>query len=405
MITVSILGFGQRGRVFADAIKKYSNEVSLVAACEINQEKYHMIENEYGISKDKLFHNEEAFFSQGKISDVLVISTMDRAHYEQTIRALNLGYDILLEKPISPNKDEIIKIRDLANKLGRKVAVAHVLRYTKFYQTIKSIIDDGKIGDIVNIHQTENVGYLHYAHSYVRGNWRNSETSSPMILAKSCHDVDILLFLKGKRIKRVSSFGSLYYFKKENKPTNPMDEKIYDPIKFYKENPSWMKVFTENTDVHEVFKNNELSYGKSVFEMDNNVVDNQSLLIQFEDGTSATFIMTAFSKKTHRRIEIKGTKGEILGDLDSNIIEVLPFGDEDYKIDISTLTDDLSHHSGGDNQLLIEFIRAIKNDTDFLTNINYSIESHFVALDAEESRLKDGQVIESQANWDLYDGK
>src|SRR5690606_6971180 len=127
MITVSILGFGQRGRVFADAIKKYSNEVSLVAACEINQEKYHMIENEYGISKDKLFHNEEAFFSQGKISDVLVISTMDRAHYEQTIRALNLGYDILLEKPISPNKDEIIKIRDLANKLGRKVAVAHVL--------------------------------------------------------------------------------------------------------------------------------------------------------------------------------------------------------------------------------------------------------------------------------------
>ena len=408
-ITMAVLGFGQRGIVFSNVAKDFKDEVELVAVCEKNQDKFDMIKNKYYLNESQIYQNENDFFSKGKLADILIISTMDQDHYLHTMKALDVGYDILLEKPIALTKGHIFKIKEKANKLNRKIAVAHVLRYTPFYQEIKKVIDSKLIGQIASIHQTENVGYLHYAHSYVRGNWHNSNVSSPMILAKSCHDIDIINYLMGQRVEYLSSFGSLFYFKKENMPKgaakNCIDCKVecpFNAINFYEKNKDWMAFFTLETDVLKVMSNRNLNYGKCVYDMDNNVVDHQVLNMQYENGTTASFLMTAFSKTTHRRIEIKGTLGEIVGDLEDNIIHVMPYGKDNYEINIALLTSDLSYHSGGDKNLLIDFVRGIRDNQPFNTDINNAVESHYLAFNAEESRLKNGLVIDAKKEWVHY---
>lgn len=409
-LTMAVLGFGQRGIVFSNVAKAYPEEIVLVAACESNQTKHDMIKTQYGLDSNAIYSDFNRFITAGNLADILVISTMDQDHYNHAIQALYAGYDILLEKPIALNKTDIFEIKTLANRLNRKVAVAHVLRYTHFYNEIKKLIDQGVLGSIAILHQTENVGYLHYAHSFVRGNWHNSNTSSPMILAKSCHDIDIIRYLVGKRVEAISSFGSLHYFKKDSMPSGAakhcVDCKVecpFNAVKFYQDNPTWMAVFSLEKDVIKVLSNQTLNYGRCVYDMDNNVVDHQILNMQFEDGSTASFTMTAFSYETHRRIEIKGTKAELVGDLEENLITVMPYGKEPFTVDIKTLTDDLSYHSGGDKNLLIDFVRAVRDHTPFLTDINYSVESHYLAFDAETSRLNQGLVINTSKSWSDYE--
>lgn len=407
-ITVSILGFGQRGLVYAEAIEKHQEEVQLIKVCEVNQAKHEPIMKRFKLKQNDLFVDEDSFFQQ-KWSDILVISTMDKDHYRQVMKALDLGYDILLEKPIALVEEEIIEIKNKANVLGRKIAVAHVLRYTMFYTKLKELIDQKIIGEIATLQQTENVGYFHYVHSYVRGNWHNSKHSSPMILAKSCHDLDIIRYLIGKRVSYMSSLGNLFYFKKENAPQgaqshckNCQVDCPFNAIDFYTRNPRWMKIFSLDDDVSRVFEDDHLDYGKCVYQMDNDVVDHQIVQMMFEHGATASFTMTGFSNENHRTITIHGTLGEIKGDMDNFFITVKLYGKPMYQIDLRDFAEDFSHHGGGDYRLFMDFVRAVRDNHAFITDINDSIESHILALHAEESRLRHGEVIDLSKEWMLY---
>lgn len=402
---VAILGFGQRGYVFADIIRKHADEMELVAVCENNLAKKPLIMREFGIIEENYYTDYHQMFEKGKLADILVVSTMDRDHYQPTMKALDLGYDILLEKPIAPTKAEILAIQAKANALNRKIAVAHVLRYTPFYLKLKEIIDEGVVGDIVTLSQTEHVGYFHYAHSYVRGNWRKVENSTPMIMAKSCHDLDIIKFLINKKCEQITSFGGLYHFKQENAPVGSSDycykcqlDCPYNAVQFYENNPMWMSFFSLEKDAKKVLADENLSYAKCVYKSDNDVVDHQVVNMLFAGGTTASFTMTAFSNETHRSIKIHGTKAEIEADLEVMQIEIKPYGKQKSIIDVRQLADDFSYHSGGDNQLFVDFVRNVRDHQPVsgLTDINNSIESHFMALDAEESRKNNGKVIRCQ---------
>lgn len=403
-IKIAIFGFGQRGFVYANIIKEYPEEMELVAVCEINPAKKPLIMNLFQIPEEKYFLNDKEFFEKGKLADILIISTMDRDHYLQALTALDLGYDLLLEKPIATEREEILAIASKAKELGRRVAVAHVLRYTAFYQKIKELISTGKLGDVTTISQTEHVGYYHYAHSYVRGNWRKAETSAPMILAKSCHDLDIIRWLIDKKYLAVSSFGSLSYFKKENAPEGSADycykctlDCPFNAVDFYAKNPLWMLIFSLEQDPKKVLSNENLSYSKCVFKSDNDVVDHQVVNLLFEDGITASFVMTAFSSEIHRSIKVHGTKAELEGDLEKMEIILKTYGKDQEIIDVKTLADDFSYHSGGDKQLLLDFVRNVRRNEKVsgLTDIANAVESHFMALDAEESRLKGGKLVAS----------
>jgi len=401
-IKLAILGFGQRGYMYANIIKRHPEEMALAAVCEINPVKKPFIMSMYGVKEEDYYDDYREMFKKGKIADILIIATMDQDHYEQAMAALDLGYDILLEKPIATVIDHCTAICDKANALGRKVAVCHVLRYTPFYQKIKEIIASGNIGRIMTVSQTEHIGYYHFVHSYVRGNWRQSAHSAPMILAKACHDLDIIRWLIDSHCEALGSFGNLGYFKEENAPKGSADycyqcnvECPFNAIAFYKSHPDWFMIFSLDPDVDKVLRDESVNYGKCVYRSDNDVADHQVVSMQFASGATANLTVTAFSKEIHRSIKIHGTMGEIEGDMEKNEIVVKPYRSDDENIDVKTLASDFSGHGGGDVKMVVDFVRNIRNGEPIstLTDINYSIESHRMALAAEESRLDGGKII------------
>lgn len=401
-IRIAILGFGQRGFVYANIIKQNPDLLELACVCEINPAKKPLIMQMFSVKEEDYYNDYLEMFKKGKLADILVISTMDQDHYIQAMEALDIGYDILLEKPIATKKEEIIAIRDKANKLNRKVAVAHVLRHTVFYQKLKELIDNGRIGKVQAISQTENIGYFHFVHSYVRGNWRKKETSAPMILAKACHDLDIIKYLVNSECIKLSSFGNLNYFKKDNTPEGAADycykckvECPYNAYKFYKANPMWALIFSVNPNLDEVLKDENLTYTKCVYKLDNDAPDNQVVNLEFASGVVASLTVTAFSKETHRQIKIHGSLGEIEADLEAKTIILKPYLSENIKIDLTSITSEFEFHQGGDNNMLVDFAINIRDNTrvSTLTDINYSIESHIMAIDAETSRLNNGKVF------------
>ena len=345
---------------------------------------------------------------------------MDRQHVGHAIPALRKGYHILMEKPISPDLDQCREILKVEKECPGRVIVCHVLRYTAFYNQLKELISGGRIGDVVSVCANENVGYWHQAHSFVRGNWRNSRESSPMILQKSCHDMDILTWLLGKRCKAVSSFGGTQLFKAARAPEGaalrcldgckakencPFDaEKIYitSPKTGRAKGDSWItSVLSVENTVESTYKAlREGPYGRCVYHCDNDVVDHQQTNLLMEDGSTVSFTMCAFTESCYRTFKAMGTKGEIEADMLSNLIRVRVFGQSEEVIDVGKLAGDLKGHGGGDSgiiQDLLDMLRSGAEPNERTTTLEHSMESHFIALAAEESRLHGGRVVELEA--------
>ena len=222
--SVAIVGLGARGlHTYAPYTDLYPGRMKIVAVADVIPERVKIASEKYGVAEDMCFSSADEFFAKGRLTDVVFITTQDRQHVDHALKALDLGYDILLEKPISPTITECYKLKNKVDETGKLVIVCHVLRYTTFFKTIKKVIDDGVIGKVVSIQAIENVGYWHQAHSFVRGNWRNSNIESPMILQKCCHDFDLIMYLTEEEPISVSSVGDLRYYKKENAPSDSCD--------------------------------------------------------------------------------------------------------------------------------------------------------------------------------------
>lgn len=205
-VTFAVCGFGIRGmEAYSSYQKTHPDEMSIAAVADPDPARRAIAQQEYGVPAARCYETAEALLQQPRLADVLIVATQDRQHVEQAIPAMEKGYHLVLEKPISPSLRECIALREKAHETNRAVIVCHVLRYTQFYGTVKQLLAEGAIGRIEAIEAAENVAYWHYAHSYVRGNWRRTDAASPMILAKSCHDMDILRWLVGAPCKRVSS--------------------------------------------------------------------------------------------------------------------------------------------------------------------------------------------------------
>lgn len=408
MKTVTIIGAGQRGQdIYGEFIKNNSNLGKVVAVVEPNDFRREKIKLEHNIRTENVFDNIEDFFKREKLADVVIISTLDRQHYEPVMKALDKGYNILLEKPMSINKEECMDMVNKSEEKGLLLMVCHVLRYTSFFKNLKEIVDSGEIGDIITIQHNENVGAFHMAHSFVRGNWRNSEETSSIILQKSCHDLDILSWIVGSKCDSVASFGELTFFNKKHKPKGAADRCIncnidncmFDSRKIYLDViGKWPATVVSNIQTKEgilsqLEKNN---YGRCVFECDNNVCDHQSIILKFENGVTATFNLSGFTDEISRTIKIMGTKGEIRGHEGRNEIEVVKFRSnvkEKKNIKLYNIEKASTGHNGGDGGLMIELFKLLESGgRDSLSSGRKSLESHLMAFAAEESRLS-GKVI------------
>ncbi len=415
-ITVAIAGLGGRGKdCYAHVQENFPDKMKIVAIADPIPEKVREVAERYGVPEKGCFESAEQMLALPKLADVMFICTMDQQHFPHAMAALERGYDLLLEKPISPNLTECKKIAERANALGRKVVVCHVLRYTPFYSTLKQVMNSGKIGDIVAIQAMEEVGYWHQAHSFVRGNWRNSEETSPMILAKSCHDMDILTWLAGSDCTSVSSIGGLKEFRTDRAPESAAERCVdcslnescpYSAVKYYiskirKGETAWpVNIVLEHATEEKMMETLKTSpYGRCVYHCDNNVVDHQMVQMNMENGVIINFVMSAFTVGG-RDLRVLGTRGMIEGNMDKGTINVRVFnglGDtDDELIDVFKLAEDFSGHGGGDKRLVCDLFEIVAGEKDAgaaLTSIDKSVESHVMAMAAEQSRLEGGRLI------------
>ncbi|HOD01984.1 MAG: putative 4,5-dihydroxyphthalate dehydrogenase [Firmicutes bacterium ADurb.Bin300] len=408
MKTVSVIGLGNRGTEYMMFIHRlHRKKMKIIAVCDIRKQALDDIAPKYAIPKDRQFLSTDEFFANGVISDALIITTQDASHFQITKDAINTGYKIiLLEKPVSGNYDECLELHTLAREKGVKLLVCHVLRYSNYFGKIKEIIRSGALGDLITINHTENVGYFHFAHSFVRGNWNKEEESTPSILAKCCHDLDLIQWYANSKAKTVSSVGGLYYFNKQHAPEGAApgcldDCKVKDSCPYNAENlyikdPFWKAKFVKymrrtltgktkssKADIYEALRNGD--YGKCVFLNDNNVCDSQIVHIGFENGINAVLTMNAFSNKMFRQLHIIGTKGELIGYGTS--LKLAVFGKPTKKVRIKGLK--VGGHIEGDMRLIKSFVKLVNgekvNDSD-LTTIEATLPSHEIAKRAEESR-------------------
>ncbi len=401
-----IVGAGSRGSIYGSWAHTHKIEVAAIA--EARQDRLKAAADKWDVPQERCFADAKELFAIGKIADAAIIATMDRDHFGHVMAALDCGYDILLEKPISPDPKECLEIEEKANALGRKITVCHVLRYTNFFSSIKEILDSGELGKVVSIKHAENIGNYHMAHSFVRGNWRNDTLSSPIIMQKSCHDLDILLWLTGSHCKRVASFGSLTYFKECNAPEGSTErccdcpvaancrynaKRVYLPVL-----GTWPAdtVCLEPTEeaLDQALKTGP--YGRCVYRCDNNVCDHMSTIIEFENGMTATFSLNAQTSQCHRTIHIMCEDGEIVADDLMRQIVVRHFVSnqaETFEERIVNVRTNGSGHGGGDAGIMEDFTAGLDGRAESRSSISRSVESHIMACAIEESRLT-GEVID-----------
>ena len=404
-----LIGAGSRGHTYGSWAHNHGIEIAAIA--EIRPDRLASAAKEWSVPEDRCFTDVNDLFALGKIADAAIIATMDRDHYGHVMAALDCGYDILLEKPISPSAKECLEIEEKANALGRKITVCHVLRYTNFFGTIKDILDSGELGKVVAIKHSENIGNFHMAHSFVRGNWRNDTLSSPIIMQKSCHDLDILLWLIGEKCTKVAAFGGLRYFNEAHAPEGsaarcldcPVAEFCrFDALKCYLPVlggwPTDVVCLEQTEDaLMEALKTGP--YGRCVYRCDNNVCDHMSIIMEFEGGATATFSLTAQTSACHRNIHIMCEDGEIIADDGQRQIVVQHFvssqADSFIERTINVRTNG-SGHGGGDAGIMEDFAASITERTsDSRSSISRSVESHLMACAIEESRLT-GKVVDME---------
>ncbi|MCJ7681631.1 MAG: Gfo/Idh/MocA family oxidoreductase [Candidatus Aminicenantes bacterium] len=407
-LTAAVLGAGNRGHVYAGYALKYPEELNIVGVAEPIPWRRERFAAEHHIPAERQWTTWERAFDGSRFCDAMIITTWDRLHYGAAMAALEKGYHLILEKAIAQSWDQCRDILRLAERKDRIVAICHVLRYTPYFRMMKHAVDTGRIGRIISVQHTEPFGNIHMSHAFVRGNWRNSKESTPILLSKSCHDLDILRWIIGEPCRRVTSFGRLSFFQKENAPKGSTarctdgcaveKDCIYSALRIYLREKIWdtNHLYIPDTRPATILKAlQEGRYGTCVFRSDNDVVDHQVVGMEFGDGITAGFNMEGMTSYGGRKTRIFGTEGDIVGD--SETLTVTEFNTGKQHIwDIRQHASISSGHGGGDHGLARDFIQAVtRSDARLLTStLADSMESHLIGFTAENSRHNGGAVRE-----------
>lgn len=419
-----LIGAGLRG---ADSYASYALEhpdgARFVAVAEPNPERRERFAALHRIPPERCFRDWQELLALPQIAAGALVCTQDRQHVAPATAAMRAGYDVLLEKPMAPDRAGCVELAQVAEQTGRRLLICHVLRYTPFFRALNRALTDGRIGEIVDVAHRENVVYWHMAHSFVRGNWRNTQLSNPMILAKCCHDFDILVWNLGRPVQRLSSWGSLLEFGPEHAGPDipqrctdgcPIERECqYSAIKLYLECGPWPELAerygapgTPPTPPmwpfsalgHDTSYQGRLAalqtgqYGRCVYRTDNDVVDHQVVSMQLEGGATATLTMHGHSHQEGRTMRYDGTRGTLRAVFGQHsAIEI--HDHRSGRVEAVPIDESSSGHGGGDWGLMRSFVDVLAGREQPLTGARESLESHLLAFAAEEARLH-GKVIE-----------
>ncbi|MEV2271899.1 Gfo/Idh/MocA family protein [Nonomuraea africana] len=404
-VSLAVIGAGMRGLIYArEAVR--SGRGRIVAIAEPDLGRRRRFAAEFGLASEDVFHDWADLAGVGRLADAVVIATQDHLHVDPAVAFAELGYHILVEKPMAPTETDARRIVAAVQRHSVVFAVGHVLRYTPYTLALKAVIEQGRIGDLASVEHLEPVGWWHQAHSFVRGDWRRADTSAPMLLTKSCHDMDWLLHVIGLRPVRVASFGGLLHFRPENRPEGAGERCTgcaveadcpYSATRLYlgclgdPNTEFWpLSAVTAEPTAEAVLHALETGpYGRCVYDCDNDVVDQQVVMLEFEGGVTASFTMTAFTPLEHRKTRLFGTHGYLEGD--GMTLRIVDFrtGKEEW---IDTRTEAgpsaADGHGGGDAGLTAAFLHAVTSADQTLLGCDpqEALAGHLLVWAAERAR-------------------
>ena len=423
--TAIIVGAGHRSLMYAEYSKQRPDLFQIVGVADPNPVRRKMVQDLYGFPDDMCFETAEELAARGKIADTIINGTMDEMHLATSVPLLNLGYDMLLEKPFATCEEEARALQECARKNNVKVMICHVLRYAPFYYAIKERLMSGQIGDILNIQTAEHVSYHHLSSAYIRGKWNNTNRChTPMLLAKCCHDIDIMMWMMSHtKPTQVASFGHKFQFKPENAPAEAgticmkdcplVDTCLYSTKRLYIDHPDRWAIYvwdalehlgTPTIEDKIALMKSDSPYARCAYKSDNNIVDHQSVLVNFASGATGTHNMVGGSAESLRHIHIVGTKGEIVGNFEESKFKVIMIdptpGSHNEECTIEevdlNVTGDMSGafggHGGGDQRLVADFVKYVRGELPSLacTSIDDSMCGHLTVYKAEDSRHAGG---------------
>ena len=408
-IQVIIAGAGGRGYGYAQYAKMHPERMQVVGVAEPRDFHRERIADEFSIPDAKVFLDWREMADAAKFADAIIIATQDAMHEAPAVAFAELGYGMLLEKPLAPTLEACEHIIEAVKQADIPFAVGHVMRYTQFTRLVKQLLAEGAIGDLVSVDLVEPVGFWHMAHSFVRGNWRNSQESSFMLLAKSCHDLDWIHYIMEAKCEQLSSFGTLSHFKPDQAPRGAAKRCLDCPIEVEQRCPysakriyldgfvqrgytGWLvNIITEDLTTEGVTEAlREGPYGRCVYYCDNDVVDHQVVNMAFDGGQTATFSMMAFTPMEHRSSRLFGTRGQIVGN--GETVELYDFLSDTRKTIEPESGGNLGieGHGGGDYGLMNAFTEALLTGdrNHILSGPEETLASHALVFAAEQSRLE-----------------
>ena len=392
-VSAIILGYGIRGRAYAAYAKTHPEDFKIAGLAD--PVAAFPEDRDYPVWKKW-----EDALESGVEADAVIISLPDRLHYASCTKALEKGYHVLLEKPIGCTWGECLGIKKAQIDAKRLVLTGYVLRYAPFYQRLREVIASGCIGELTSVHHLAAISYGKASHAYCRGNWSVEAKGTGMLVNKCTHDFDLIeWWTKGKQIKKISSFGSLFHWRPENKPKGAADRCMDCPVEVRKRCAfDAYKIYYDRTDLRYHFADEsdeaildmieKSPYGRCVYACGNDSVDHQTVLMEYEGGLTIILEMESYSQQRTRITHFYGTRGEIIAD--ERKIDILPFLGESTTI----IPQQNGHHGGGDREIMTEFVRMVRDakPEDYTKILEAALESHRIAFLAEESRYS-GKTI------------
>ncbi|KAJ7179269.1 hypothetical protein C8R46DRAFT_1073188 [Mycena filopes] len=420
-VTLAIIGCGQRGRAYAEYALLSPDFCKVVAIAEPRPKTRRRFADSHNVDNTLVFNTWQELHAASeetintidrRLADAVVVAVQDQYHKDVVLAFASQGYHILCEKPMATSLEDIIEIEDAVNRAGTIFGMGHVMRYSPYSREITEYVRSGALGKLVNVVQVEPVGYFHFAHSYVRGNWHSEETSSFTLMTKCCHDIDIICYwLSPSTPSRVSSFGSLQHFRKSSKPVEagaatrcldcPMEKDCaYSAKKIYLDavsrgNTGWpvSPLVDGLPDIENVTHALRTGpYGQCVYESPNDVCDQQVVNFEFSDGATASFTMIAYTSLIcDRQVRLHFTNGEIVGDMRTFTVTDFRTGKRSTVVP----RDEGGGHGGGDLGLIRAFVEAVRTQRQEAlgTTIGEVVKSHMTVFAAETSR-REGRVVD-----------
>ena len=404
-VSIVAIGAGNRTNKYLEYVRRNPDKAKLVGVVELNSIRRDKVADEFGLDASCCYVDYHDFFRSFLKADAVMICTPENMHFEPAMLAIEAGYHVLLEKPIAQTLEECMAIGEAARRKNVIVSVCHVLRYHPYFIKLKELACSGELGNIISINHCTSVGVDRATHSFVRGLWSREADTNPMLISKCCHDIDFLLWLTKTRCRKITSFGSLRWFRSKNAPEGSAERCIdckveaecpFSAVDLYRVRRDWISNFDipQGKTIDQVIEDElrEGKYGRCIYHCDNDVVDHQIVSMEMDSEVTINFSMDLFTLKDHRKTHICLTEGEIDGN--ETLLRVRRFrGGAETVYDFSNLSHQ-PFHAGADLDIVADFIDAIHSEEKYLrTSIDLSVESHRICFEAERSRKEQRMVL------------